>query len=382
VARGIDPATAWRGYDVDVFTSAYRGLGDQVFQGIPVYRFRYFLRHWENLTHEETAPDRMRRSLLYRLLPLWFVAAGMFAIWRHCRRHRYDLIHVHWPLPLALLGWAAQRAGPARLVTTFYGVEVRWVKRSLPFLKGFLAWAARRSDRVVAISSDTAQELLEVVSVPIEVIPYTTSLPDAGRVASRPSLPRPPRGPVLFVGRLVERKGVAYLIDAIALVGDRELSLEIIGDGPARASLRARAEALGVADRVTFRGKVTSDELQASYARAAVFVLPSVVDARGDTEGLGVVLLEAMNYGTPVIASRIGGIPDIVEDGVSGLLVPAGDPAALAGALRRLIEDPALARRLGEAGRQRVRERFNWDAIVQRWKEVYSAATSGRRTLG
>lgn len=370
------------GYEADVFTSAYRGLGDHVFEGIPVYRFRYFLRHWENLTHEETAPDRMRRSLLYRLLPLWFVAAGMFAIWRHCRRHRYDLIHVHWPLPLALLGWAAQRAGPARLVTTFYGVEVRWVKRSLPFLKGFLAWAARRSDRVVAISSDTAQELLEVVSVPVEVIPYTTSLPDAGPVASRPSLPGHPRGPVLFVGRLVERKGVAYLIDAIARVSDRELSLEIIGDGPAHASLQARAEALGVADRVTFRGKVTSDELQASYARAAVFVLPSVVDARGDTEGLGVVLLEAMNYGTPVIASRIGGIPDIVEDGVSGLLVPAGDVTALAEALRRLIEDPALARRLGEAGRQRVRERFDWDAIVQRWKEVYSAATSARRTTG
>ena len=161
-----------------------------------------------------------------------------------------------------------------------------------------------------------------------------------------------------------------------------EVTLEIIGDGPARASLQARAEALGVADRITFRGKVTSDELQASYARAAVFVLPSVVDARGDTEGLGVVLLEAMNYGTPVIASRIGGIPDIVEDGVSGLLVPAGDAAALAGALRRLIEDPALASRLGEAGRQRVRDRFNWSAIVQRWKEVYSAATSGRRTTG
>src|SRR5438094_232785 len=357
-----------QGDDVDVFTSSYRGLGNQVFDGILVYRFRYFLRRWENLTHEETAPDRMRRSLLYRMLPLWFVTAGMFAIWRHCRRHRYDVIHVHWPVPLALLGWAAQRAAPAALVTTVYGVEVRWVKHGLRFLKGFLAWAARRSDRVVAISADTARELREIVDVPIEVIPYTTSLPDTAAVA----LPQPTHGPVLFVGRLVERKGVAHLIDAVARLGDDRPSLEIIGDGPERAALEARVNALGIADRVVFRGQVTTEELRRSYARAAVFVLPSVLDARGDTEGLGVVLLEAMNYGTPVVASRVGGIPDIVEDGVSGLLVPPGDADALAAAVRRLRDDPALARRLGEAGRRRLQEEFSWDVIVTRWLDLYT----------
>src|SRR5207244_3467922 len=156
------------------------------------------------------APDRMKHSLLYRLMPACFVLAGMPAIWRLCRRTRYDVIHVHWPLPLALFGWAAQRARPARLVTTFYGVELRWVKSALPFLKGFLAWAARRSDRVVAISHYTAGELRELADVPIEVIPYTTSLPEVGATSPAPD----GRGPVLFVGRLVERKGVAHLIEA------------------------------------------------------------------------------------------------------------------------------------------------------------------------
>src|SRR2546430_1216308 len=200
------------GHDVEVFTSSYRGAPDQVFAGIPVHRFRYFPRRWENLTHEEAAPDRMKRSLLYRLMPACFVVAGMVAIWRLCRRARYDVIHVHWPLPLALFGWAAQRARPARLVTTFYGVELRWVKSALPFLKGFLAWAARRSDRVVAISHYTAGELRELADVPIEVIPYTTSLPEVGATSPAPD----GKGPVLFVGRLVERKGVAHLLQAIA----------------------------------------------------------------------------------------------------------------------------------------------------------------------
>jgi glycosyltransferase involved in cell wall biosynthesis len=366
------------GHDVEVFTSSYRGAPDQVFAGIPVHRFRYFPRRWENLTHEEAAPDRMKRSLLYRLMPACFVVAGMAAIWRLCRRKRYDVIHVHWPLPLALFGWAAQRARPARLVTTFYGVELRWVKGALPFLKGFLAWAARRSDRVVAISNYTAGELRELADVPIEVIPYTISLPEA---APAPSMSQDGTGPVLFVGRLVERKGVAHLVEAIARLagGSAGPRLEIVGEGPERTGLEALAQRLGVADRVVFRGKIPPAELQASYARAAVCVLPSVLDARGDTEGLGVVLLEAMNHGTPVIASRIGGIPDIVEDGVSGLLVPPGDADALAAALRRLRDDPALARRLGEAGRRRLREQFSWPAIVQRWLDLYTGLVTRPR---
>ncbi len=340
-----------------------------------MHRFRYFPRRWEKLTHEETAPDRMKRSLLYRLMPACFVLAGMVAIWRLCRRTRYDVIHVHWPLPLALFGWAAQRARSARLVTTFYGVELRWVKGALPFLKGFLAWAARRSDRVVAISNYTAGELRELADVPIEVIPYAASLPEVSASAAA----RDGAGPVLFVGRLVQRKGVAFLIEAIARLGPTGPPLEIVGDGPERPGLEALAQRLGVANRVVFRGKIPPDELQASYARAGVCVLPSVLDARGDTEGLGVVLLEAMNHATPVIASRVGGIPDIVEDGESGLLVPPGDVDALAAAVRRVRDAPALARRLGEAGRRRLREQFSWPAIVQRWLDVYTGLVTRPR---
>src|ERR1051326_4422741 len=327
------------GHEVEVFTSSYRGAPDQVVSGIPVHRFRYFPRRWERLPHEEAAPDRMRRGLLYRGMALCFVAAGMVAAWRLCRRQRYDVIHVHWPFPLALFGWAAQRARPAALVTTFYGVEVRWVKTAMPFLKGFLRWAARRSDRVVAISSYTAEEVRQLVQVPIEVIPYTTSLP-APAPRARPRGPAAaPTGPV----------------------GGR-------GGGGARCREHGRD------GRGAVRGRVSEGELQAAYAAADAFVLPAVVDRRGDTEGLGVVLLEAMNHRVPVIASASGGITDIVEDGVSGLLVPPGDARALAAALERLARAPDLAASLGDAGYRRLHERFSWEAITRRWVEVDAAA--------
>src|SRR2546421_1738928 len=367
------------GHEVDVFTSSYRGAPDQAVSGIPVHRFRYFPRRWERLTHEEAAPDRMKRSLLYRLMPACFVVAGMIAVWRLCRRQRYDVIHVHWPFPLALFGWAAQRARPAALVTTFYGVELRWGKTAMPIFRGFLKWAARRSDRVVAISSYTADEVRELVQVPIEVIPYTTSLPAPPPV---PRAGRPTSGApftVLFVGRLVERKGVGHLVDAVSLLPPgADVRLVIVGDGPERAGIEARVRERGLDGRVAGRGQVSDAELQAAYAGADAFVLPAVVDRRGDTEGLGVVLLEAMNHRVPVIASAIGGITDIVEDGVSGLLVPPGDAPALAAALARLARAPEVAAGLGEAGYRRLRERFSWDAITRRWLEVYAAAVRPR----
>src|SRR2546430_1133267 len=268
------------GHEVEVFTSSYRGAPDQVVSGIPVHRFRYFLRRWERLTHGEAAPDRMERSLLYRLMPACFVVAGMIAAWRLCRRQRYDVIHVHWPFPLALFGWAAQRARPAALVTTFYGVELRWVKTAMPFFRGFLQWAALRSDRVVAISSYTAAEVRELVQVPIEVIPYTTSLPAPTAVphAGR----RSPGAPfsVLFVGRLVERKGVSHLVDAVSLLlplPGPDVRLVIVGARPERARAQARHRG---------RGRVRWVAAARPAGRARAQAAPAAPRPRGSRYGV------------------------------------------------------------------------------------------------
>jgi len=360
------------GHDVEVFTSSYRGAGDHLYAGIPVHRFRYFFARWETLTHEESAPDRMRRSLLYRIMPAFYVLAGMVAIWRLCRRERYDVIHVHWPVPLGLWGWAARFARRTALVVTFYGIELRWVKRSLPLLKGFVRRVARRADRVVAISSETAREIKELVDVPVEVIPYTTVIaePEAPREVS-PGGKRPHT--ILFVGRLVELKGLAHLIEAVSrLKGRVPARIVAIGIGPERDNLERLARSRGV--EVDFRNKVPDAELHRAFLTSDMLVLPSIVDARGDTEGLGVVLLDAMSYGIPAIASRVGGIPDIIEDGVSGVLVPPADPESLANAIEKLARDAAYAARLADAGRERLRTRFSWDAIIARWETVYRQA--------
>src|SRR5206468_5623065 len=171
----------------------------------------------------------------------------MFAAWRLCRRERFDVIHVHWPVPLALWGWPARAARAARrarhtpVVLTFYGIELRWVKRSLTFLKGFVRWACRWADRVVAISSETAREIRELVDVPVDVIPYTTPFPPPGPGSSRALAAGDGKlVTILFIGRLVELKGLAYLIEAAGLLlGRVKTRIVAIGIGPERQRLEA-----------------------------------------------------------------------------------------------------------------------------------------------
>jgi glycosyltransferase involved in cell wall biosynthesis len=367
------------GYEVEVLTSAYRGGGADSHEGIPVHRFRYFPSRWEDLTHDEAASDRMRRSFLYRVLPVFYIAGGLWASWRLARRRRFDIVHVHWPVPHVLFGWLARRAsrGQARLVSSWYGVEVRLVQSSLQWLRGFVRWALRTSDAVVAISSFTAGELGRFAEVPVRVIPYTIGFPATPALRQRA---RDGSFRILFVGRLVERKGVTHLIEAVRrLPADLHARLILIGDGPERERLAEQVRSSGLEAQVDIRGLVPESALREAYATSDVFVLPSIVDSRGETEGLGVVLLEAMSHGIPAVGSDIGGITDIIKNGESGLLVPPAEADQLAQALERLARDPALAARLGQAGVRRVRDEFGWPVIMRKWAECYASAV---RTTG
>ncbi|HEX6204003.1 MAG TPA: glycosyltransferase, partial [Thermoanaerobaculia bacterium] len=165
---------------------------------------------------------------------------------------------------------------------------------------------------------------------------------------------------VLCVAALKEYKGVPVLIDACRRLRDAGVRFrcEVVGDGPLRGELAARIEAAGLADTVALLGARRQDEVARRMAAARVVVQPSVVAADGQMEGIPVALMEALAAERPVVASRLSGIPELVVDGETGLLVEPGDAAALAAAIRRLLADPELGRRLGRAGRRRVEGAF------------------------
>ena len=363
-----------RRVDVEVLAPSYRGLATQELEGVRVHRFRYAPRRWETLTHDQTAPDRIREHPGYLgLVPSYVLSSSLRAA-RLARSGEFQVIHAFWPLPHGLIGLVARKLSGVPLVSTFFGVELTWMESQLPFLRPVLQRIVRGSDAVTTISTYTADRLRRNVpeAEPV-IIPFGAAVepPDQTEPVGEERPVRPFE--LLFVGRLVERKGVHVLLDALARLSDRgDVLLHVVGDGPERGRLEARATALGISERVRFTGTVSEQQLVEHLTRCDALVLPAVVDAKGDTEGLGVVLIEAMSYGKPVIGSAVGGIVDVVQHERNGLLVPSADAGALAEAISTLVDDPARAQVLGRRGREDVKLRFSWPAITDRLVTLYS----------
>jgi glycosyltransferase involved in cell wall biosynthesis len=278
---------------------------------------------------------------------------------RIVRRHRPVILHTHL-VHADFYGLVAGRlAGVPVLASTKHGFN--------PFRSGRAFAAADRGlgrllDLHVAISGGLARYLEETEGFPagsFEVVHY-------GIVAG-PEPPPPPVAPrIAVVGRLIPIKGHDVLLEAVARLapGLPGLEVEIAGAGPLDAELRARASALGVDGVVRFLGHRPAGDVM---EQAAIVAVPSF------GEGFGMVALEAMERGRAVVASDVGGLPEIVVDGVTGVLVPPADPGALASALGALAGDPDRARALGAAGRARVHEAFTQERCTSRTEELYRA---------
>jgi glycosyltransferase involved in cell wall biosynthesis len=181
------------------------------------------------------------------------------------------------------------------------------------------------------------------------------------------------------VGRLVPKKGYQTLLEALCRVmrDGREFRLEVYGGGPQRTELEKMADRLGLGARISFHGARPPDEIVDAYARASLFVLAPHVLENGDRDGIPNVLVEAMAAGVPVVSTRMSGIPELIENGIEGILVEPDDIEALAAAISRLLDDTALADRLAAAGRRKVERSF--DLIVNS-KLVFDLLSSGSKT--
>jgi glycosyltransferase involved in cell wall biosynthesis len=365
------------GAEIQVLAPAYRGLRSHAIDGTPVNRFRYAPADWEILTHEEGAPSKMASRPWLQLLAIPYIISGFFKCISVCRKWKPDIIHAHWPFPHAYIALGAAKLFHIPLVLNFHGAELLLIRKH-KWVRPLIKFAIGQAQSVFANSSFTAGKIKAIRDVDVEWSPYGTTLDgDGGHPRNAPEAHAVNgKFKVLFVGRHIERKGICYLIEAAKYLPTDKFEIRIVGEGDLTGKLKQQAAQY---PHVLFTGKLIAPELAREYREANVFVLPAIVDHKGDTEGLGVVLIEAMESGLPVVASNVGGIPDVVVDNVSGLLVPEKDPKALAEAIKRLAENPQLTAQLLQGARNRIAEHFTWDNITRRQLEIYEQLVSNRK---
>jgi glycogen(starch) synthase len=319
---------------------------------------------------------RVQRHRSLRAVPaphgVGVVVPGMLS---DALRSRVDVVHAHafghFPL------WAGRVARAVRgvpLVVTPHSDPGTGTPRSLLWSRFSAATTVHAADRTVALSQLEAAWLrrLGVPAGRIRVIPAGFDQSEFSGIPSRAR--RDGAATILFVGRLdAAQKGLEPLVRAMALLSPNlGAHLRLVGeDWGGKEPALALARTLGIADRVTFVGAVSRADLLGEYASADLLVLPSLFDS------FPVVVVEAMAAGLPVVATRVGGVPEIVGEGETGLLVPPGDPDRLAEALLVVLSDPVTRVRWGEEGRRRS-ARFDWSQIIPEYVRLFSEVTDGR----
>lgn len=305
------------------------------------------------------------RSGRGRLWQLFYFAEAVL-VWDRLRRDGLSHVHAHFTTPAADVAMIAAQLG--RGWSYSFSAHGTDIQASDP---RSLAEKIRNARFVVCVSDFGRSQLMILVDEDqwpkIHVVRCGIDLSEFDGTPDGRESAGPLR--ILNVGRLHPVKGHPVLLEALALLRDAgvEAQLTIVGDGERRAALDGLAAALGVTDSVTFAGAVGQDEIHAFYERADVFCLPSL------GEGIPVVLMEAMAMRLPVVSSRIMGIPELVEDGIGGLLVPPGRPDLVAAALRRLADDPELSGRFAQRAREKVAADYDGSRAAQQLAELFAS---------
>lgn len=290
---------------------------------------------------------------------------------RALRDFQPDVVHVHEPA-VPLVSTAAVLASNAPVIATFHA----WSDRRLAYTatRAVLKPVLHRLDAMIAVSPAAAEYHSESLGLPLggfEVIPNGVNV---SRFAdARPFSTMQEQQNLLFVGRLEPRKGVTQLIRAFVIMKTThpDLRLYIVGEGPEREAAQALVSGPLRTD-VVFLGRVGDDELPRFFRSCTVFVSPAL-----SGESFGIVLIEAMAAGRPVVASNIPGYRSVLRDGVNGRLVPPDDPAALARAVSALLDNPHLSDALAVEGRSDVNQ-YEWTTVTDRVRTIYQRVAEGR----
>lgn len=352
-----------RGHEVEILTScAHGGPGVpsvENIDGVTVHRVKARRRN----VHDAGVPG-----------VLGYLASASKALPRLVREGNFDVIHYYFGLPTALLSLWPGAHQMLPYVVSLRGSDVPGYDPKLTTAHKLLWPVTRRiwdnASSVVANSAGLRELAMRAgSSKEIQVIR------NGGQYVPRHPAPRSGPMRVLAACRLIERKRVDTILQAMAMVRDEDIQLEVVGDGPLLPTLISMRDELGLRDRVCFHGFVSQEGLTAMRAASDVFVLAS------SSESCSMAVLEAICAGLPVIATAVGGTPELVHPGRNGILFGVGDAGALANALRGLSRNVELRQRLSAGSETLAREEFSWHYVARRYEMLFDEAVEHRRAV-
>ena len=345
------------GHSVDVLTSRFGDQPDEeTLEGIRVYR----VSSWRHGIHQAG----LIGAFSYILLAL-IKLRGLLG------KNQYDLTHYFFSLPTGVLSFYSHGIKGIPYIVSLRGSDVPGYDTSDPklsilhrLLKPVNKRIWRQAERVIAnsqglkqLASKTSPD--QAIGVICNGIDIKRFKPDRAAKLSSNGLR------LLSVSRLIGRKGLDCLIDAVSRIKDTGVQLDIVGTGSIERQLKQLAKKREVHDRIHFHGYRSNSELVRLYNSADIFVQSSL------SESINMALLEAMSCGLPIVASRVGGVPEIIQNGKNGILTNSGDSQDMAKAIRSLIDDPSLRSRISENNLAMIREKFGWNRVAERYQAVY-----------
>jgi glycosyltransferase involved in cell wall biosynthesis len=371
-----------RGVEVIVLAPHHEGARfHEMMEGIEVYRFPYFFPYkYQNLCWGGGIRENIAHSILAKV-QVPFLSISMFVSFLFLIiRKRPDIVHAHWILPQGLFSAIVKRLFGVPFVVTAHAGDVFPLKS--PILRHTAGYVLSECDYCTANSRYTMGEILRIrdINEKTSVIPMGTDseifkpMDKKKELADRYGI----TGQVILtVCRLAEKKGVNYLIDAMpkVLVEFQSAKLIIVGDGPEKPKLTEQINKLGLGKNVVFAGNIPHSKIAEYYNISDVFVLPSIVDSRGDTEGLGVVILEALMCEKPVIATSIGGITDIAEQVVDITLVPQKDADAISKGIISTLE----REKIQKLDRNNVERLYGWGNIAGQFIDIFGRCLQSKK---
>jgi len=317
-------------------------------------------------------PASVAQGTLASLLALVaFAPMTAFSLTRLLRRLRVDVVNCHFLAPSFIHLVMAARLTGTPVVVSVHGADVDSYEQADWLTRWLLRSIVSGADRLVACSAALARQTAALFPKQAHKVSWVHNGLDVQRFLGPAGVSQPLQRPfILCVCRHVQKKGVDTLLQAFAQVQRDvpEASLVLVGDGPLLPEHRALARTLQIDQRVIFMGEVAHERVSSIFERCELFVLPS------RSEPFGVVLLEAAWHNKPIVCTRVGGVPEIITDGIDGVLIEADDPRDMAGRIVALLRDPDRAARLGRAAHRTLQERFQWKDRILDYINIFEGA--------